>query len=130
MMAKIKDRTEKDRICGVGLFGHHLYDDWIFGQNMIGQWNDRSYFEPTIYQTCDPFLQSWPRARPNVTERYITFRNRIIVYVKDITGWPKWSAQLLNKNFIVQNCVFFNEILGVYILACALSEYISIFYVT
>ncbi len=44
------------------------------------------------------------------------------------TGWPKWLAQLLNKNFIVQNCVFFNEILGgIYILACALSEYISIF---
>jgi len=36
-------------------------------------------------------------------------------------------AQLLNKNFIVQNCVFFNEILGVNILACALSEYIYIF---
>ena len=49
---------------------------------------------------------------------------------KYITGWPKWLAQLLNKNFIVQNCVFFNEILGVYILAYALSEYISIFDVT
>ncbi len=46
-----------------------------------------------------------------------------------ITGWLKWLAQLLNKNFNVQNCVFFNEILSVYILACALSEHIIIFYI-
>ena len=56
MMAKIKDQAEKnrifdDRISDVWLFDHHLYDDLIFGQNMIGQWNDRSYFKPTICLT-------------------------------------------------------------------------------
>jgi hypothetical protein len=49
MMAKI-DWIHDDRISGVCLFGHHIYDDLIFGQNMTGQWNDRSYFKPTIYQ--------------------------------------------------------------------------------
>ena len=74
MMAKIKDRTEKDRIFGVLIFGRHLYDDWIFGQNMIGQWNDRSNFK---YQ---PFV--WPILRSILTK--LTERDRAIYYLLNI----------------------------------------------
>jgi len=40
----------------------------------------------------------------------------------NITGWPKWLGQLLNKNFNVQNCVFFNKFLGVYIFHSILAK--------
>ena len=73
MMAKIKDRAEKnrifdDRISTVWLFGHHLYDDLIFGQNLIGLILNQ------------PFV--WPILQSILTK--LTERDRAIYYQRNI----------------------------------------------